>query len=727
MKLLPSKFRLQNFVRTRRRDDGHPRRGSILTLSGICLVGIAAFVAFAVDIGLISLTKMRMQTCADATALAAAMEVAGAIESAGDDVQNVWAYAQQQARLKAEAVAAANGFYVDPNRDVIFGRRTYDGYSGTYSVEWNVSPSNTVKVIVRKDNEDVTAPDGKLQLMFAPVFGADSQAMRADAAAFVDPRDIVTVVDFSGSMSHSSQFKSRSINSLGQTAIEQNLQDIYLALQPLDIGLMEFAPDHLTMPAEVVYSVDPVVDLTFQYNKVFVQSDSPYNEIRLVYADGHEHPIDAGSVTSGTYQGSDAYANADIKTAWVKFAGEEVTLEGSDTNPFITVTFSPDRTSVFIESTKDISNVVLEFMEDGVHQRFEDLPESRTGTFAGTGEYSGKMIGHLWVKSGTNASTDMGYGEKFDTPLDNRTLAYEFKDTNANVMAVFGLNDVPYPFPSGSWDQFINYARTDSDLARAGFREMYGGMAFVHYLMEIQPSATQTPTLWKTPQYPLQAVKTGHTMLANYIQSLSFGDYLGLVSYDSLHRVEDFLDDGHSYVDLTGQPVTDRYIDLDTILQHKQAAHYYSATNIGGGLMEARQLLQTHGRSSARPTILLMTDGVPTAYGDYTIPADFSWKLIDYDHDQAADYSIQGSDPSYDAKMYAITKAFEARQAGITIHTLTVGDGADQDLMRAIAHLGGGKSHHVPDGLSGADFEAAVGAALQRLSAVVPPPRLLRD
>ena len=29
----------------------------------------------------------------------------------------------------------------------------------------------------------VAAPDGKLQLMFAPAFGADNQAMRAEAAA----------------------------------------------------------------------------------------------------------------------------------------------------------------------------------------------------------------------------------------------------------------------------------------------------------------------------------------------------------------------------------------------------------------------------------------------------------------------------------------------------------------------------------------------------------------
>lgn len=72
-----------------------------------------------------------------------------------------------------------------------------------------------------------------------------------------------------------------------------------------------------------------------------------------------------------------------------------------------------DCTSIDVVSSMDISNVVLQF--DGSTQRFEDLPERRTGTFAGTGDHAGAVITTAWIKSGNNVSGDgPGYGERFD-------------------------------------------------------------------------------------------------------------------------------------------------------------------------------------------------------------------------------------------------------------------------------------------------------------------------
>lgn len=42
-------------------------------------------------------------------------------------------------------------------------------------------------------------------------------------------------------------------------------------------------------------------------------------------------------------------------------------------------------TTVYVTSTKKLSNVVLHF-EDGTHQKFDDLSGGYTGNFAGTGE-----------------------------------------------------------------------------------------------------------------------------------------------------------------------------------------------------------------------------------------------------------------------------------------------------------------------------------------------------
>lgn len=79
---------------------------------------------------------------------------------------------------------------------------------------------------------------------------------------------------------------------------------------------------------------------------------------------------------------------------------------------------SPGDPSVYVTSTKDLSNVVLEFA-DGSHQKFEGLGSIKTATFSGTGQYAGKDIVGVWIKSGQNGSGDgPGYGERIDNSFD---------------------------------------------------------------------------------------------------------------------------------------------------------------------------------------------------------------------------------------------------------------------------------------------------------------------
>jgi hypothetical protein len=70
--------------------------------------------------------------------------------------------------------------------------------------------------------------------------------------------------------------------------------------------------------------------------------------------------------------------------------------------------------TIHVTSTKDLSNVVLEFL-DGTRQKFDGLA-GLEGLFLGTGENIGKQIVGCWVKSGRNASGDgPGYGAYFPT------------------------------------------------------------------------------------------------------------------------------------------------------------------------------------------------------------------------------------------------------------------------------------------------------------------------
>ncbi len=458
------------------------------------------------------------------------------------------------------------------------------------------------------------------------------------------------------------------------------------------------------------------------------------DQVKLDYTDGTSQSFDVDT-TSGTYSGTGEHAGKDIATAWVVYTqeGEGIVVEGENQAkgcvPHVTVTFNGDGTSAFIESTKDLSNVVLEFA-DGSHYKFDNLNQGLSGTFEGLGEHAGKQITGVWVKSGCNKSGDgSGYGERFDSPISQQTsIAIEFQDTNENVLAFLGLADVSYPYPSGSWNEFISYARSDADLNYAGYREMYGGMSLVHYLLEMKPRAGETPDLWKTPHYPFHAVKQGVMELADYLDALGFGDHLGLVSYDTHHRPEDYVVTESGTIDIGSDPITGNYSAVKTIMEHKQAAEYSSSTNIAGGLLQARLMLEAHGRNNARPTILLMTDGVPTTSESYSVPSDWDWNaLFDFNNDGAADYQLMGSESGYEAKISALVHAKLAADAGATIHTLTVGNDADHALMQAIAWLGNGNSTNVPSGLTSDELQTAVSQAFQRLTAVVPPPKLVNN
>ena len=109
------------------------------------------------------------------------------------------------------------------------------------------------------------------------------------------------------------------------------------------------------------------------------------------------------------------------------------------------VTTSTKTTSVYVTSTKDLSNVVLHF-DDGTHQKFEGLT-GYTGTFSGTGEHEGKVVVGVWIKSGSYLSGDgPGYGEYLADPGDGTTVhgRFENRGSRAHVTATFNAEGVTF-------------------------------------------------------------------------------------------------------------------------------------------------------------------------------------------------------------------------------------------------------------------------------------------
>ncbi|QDU58132.1 vWA domain-containing protein [Aeoliella mucimassa] len=218
------------------------RRGIIIVLTGFLLIGIFAFMALTVDTGRIVLTETEMQNAVDAAALAASQEIAAAVHEAGqtgiDPSLDPNSIAAEAARLMASKVAEANGVFIDPQRDVRFGKRRYDPNTNTWPIDWGANPVNVVQVVARRNNSDSAAPDAALPLAFGWAVGRDSVDILASATAFVEARDMVLVLDFSGSMSDDTEFKA--FDSLGQSQVEASIDRMYQQLLDADVRW----PDH---------------------------------------------------------------------------------------------------------------------------------------------------------------------------------------------------------------------------------------------------------------------------------------------------------------------------------------------------------------------------------------------------------------------------------------------------------------------------------------------------
>lgn len=316
--------------------------------------------------------------------------------------------------------------------------------------------------------------------------------------------------------------------------------------------------------------------------------------------------------------------------------------------PQITVTFRSN--DVQVVSTKDLSNVVLQF-SDGTTQRFDGL-KGKTGVFKGTGANANKRIDRCWVKSGCNDSGEgPGYGERFE-------------DTTQNIMKAFGLDQVPYPYPSGSWADYINYVKTSSFINNAGYRKMYGHLTLINYWLEQRPKANQTPVLWQVSAQPITQLKEALGVFFQYIQEVDTNDRVSLVIYNS--------SDGTA---ITEFPLTNDFAAIQNVVQRRQAGHYDHYTNIGAGMKNGIDELLARGRTGAFKMIVLMTDGKANRPTNET----------------------QG-------RAYALAQAERAAQNRIPIFTIGLGLDADNQLLAQIAEMTRGEAFIVPGTLAVTDY-----------------------
>lgn len=155
------------------------RHGAIAVFAAVILVILLAFIAFAVDTGVVAVSRTQLQTAADAAAMAAAQSLG---------------LADSQVREAARRVARLNttSSFTVRDQDIEFGY--WDASKRTFTP--TAQQSNAVRVTVRRDQTS----NGRTSLFFGRVLGMGQVDVRASAIATTTPRDIAFVVDLSGSM-----------------------------------------------------------------------------------------------------------------------------------------------------------------------------------------------------------------------------------------------------------------------------------------------------------------------------------------------------------------------------------------------------------------------------------------------------------------------------------------------------------------------------------------------
>jgi len=259
--------------------------------------------------------------------------------------------------------------------------------------------------------------------------------------------------------------------------------------------------------------------------------------------------------------------------------------------------------------------------------------------------------------------TDLGmptYGNMQFDPV------YISSSNVSTVKNTLGLNNVSYPYPSGSWNDYIDYVMNDNDVEDAGYRKRYGYLTFMDYLLSQKPMSNQTPDLWKVSAQPITAVKNAVTLFLSYMHQVETNDRVGLVSYT--------YSDGAAKLEV---PLTTDFSLIETTSRHLQAGHYDNYTNIGAGIQRARQELNDNSKPGTYKLIVLLTDGVANR------PSNTSA-----------------------ARQYTLDQAAAAEADGYPIITISLGAGADTGLMQQVADITGGIHFNVPGGQSVDAYES---------------------
>lgn len=177
-------------ARFRRRYDR--RRGATLVMFVIFLIPIIAFLALAIDLGLLATARTQISDAADAAAMAGARALNGnTTNSANNNYSNVLPTAQtvvsNNAVLGGNMPTSAVSVQIGRYTYVTANQRFEGQFPGPSTDNWNM-----VQATVGLDVGS--------RLGFSKIFGFSSLTIQSTATAAHRPRDVAVILDYSGSM-----------------------------------------------------------------------------------------------------------------------------------------------------------------------------------------------------------------------------------------------------------------------------------------------------------------------------------------------------------------------------------------------------------------------------------------------------------------------------------------------------------------------------------------------
>lgn len=171
------------------------RRGAMVPLVAIALIGLLGFVALAIDIGIIAVARNRCQNAADVAALAGARTLNGDVAN-NNNYSNVGSNAKDAANVNTML-----GQAIDKNNVTVkIGSYSYDYSLGKFIHYPDTKPTGENWTAVECSVSSGTQNNFFAQLLASPTYSTTATAVAAHRA-----RDVILIADLSSSMRLDSQ------------------------------------------------------------------------------------------------------------------------------------------------------------------------------------------------------------------------------------------------------------------------------------------------------------------------------------------------------------------------------------------------------------------------------------------------------------------------------------------------------------------------------------------